>query len=525
MLKKFNETHYTDTYSEKFVLYIKKLKKFFKTNDISHYSIHFTNKRPDPINKSFNPNPNHYDPIGLYTYPAKYVLNNPSDINYGKDFRYLILIKYKSKHTLLLKNIINKYECINVLRLLGFSLSDIDNYIDVLINKKYNYWFSGINKWGKIFFFIIQHDMSIIIDDTKEKIFDRYRLRTQLEQNKILSKKYDAIIDDNQNDKDAIINNREPQQICFLKRSAFEYVDIEYLNNTNQPKIDRIDYENRHLNKIAATISSIIDDKIISRRSEWSDYIFYTKKGYTISITREFKKGYTDNKYFGQKKHKEFKESDQYILRFRVSTNIGELVYAASDEKLSKVYEKMKEEWEYFKERNIINPNWVFMSLDIYNKIKKEKKEKYLKEEKEKEFQLIKKRIPSFLERIKNYIKNNNLDINLDINLDDYNDEDWNNIISIYKNLEYFINIFNNLFKKFKNKEEMIKYFTDKRDDPELFEYFYGTNKELANKFIDIYTHYINKIGDELIRTKNTSLVYMFESRIYDFQTFIISLF
>ena len=70
-----NELNFRDTYPKQFQEFINDYKKY-KNNDL--YYVQFANHATNTIDKRMYDNPDHSDPMGVYGYPIKYVINYPA---------------------------------------------------------------------------------------------------------------------------------------------------------------------------------------------------------------------------------------------------------------------------------------------------------------------------------------------------------------------------------------------------------------------------------------------------------------
>jgi len=199
--------------------------------------INFTNEmitrkislEPDPIIKRFNPDPGHQDPAGLYTYPLQYILDNVDDIPYMADAKYIRVVLDKSKRMLFIDNFKSSKEVKEILiKIIEYlnpywdednDLTEeqyINDYMHLIKNQFPHRIKVGRENWeGRLFLQCIQYD------NIKVKV------RTPKEQTRLLTKLgYDAIEDSSSNNNIAVINENEPTQTIFLKRNAFDILEI-----------------------------------------------------------------------------------------------------------------------------------------------------------------------------------------------------------------------------------------------------------------------------------------------------------
>jgi hypothetical protein len=314
---KLDEVHYSDYYGKNFELFRKKYIKQKKNKDLF---VQFTNYMDDVLIKKPYEDPNHHDPIAIYGYPLWYVIDYPADIWYGSRAKCLRILQNISPRKTLLLNFIDEIDANNYLRKVGLSTSLMNVAIKHFKIPR------GRSQIPKAFFAVIQHDFSNpekIEEDGETKTV--YKQRSGIEQAMLLRKMgFDAFEDRSTNDKKAIINNREPCQIGFLNQQAFKVLEIfdmggdlkdrEKITSKVGTSRDPIIKNER---KLAALIAQQLDDAIIEQNLERLYYggnpsEYYTKNGRLIRIEFQLPSYYTRTRKMGQKKHKEYKFSDQF---------------------------------------------------------------------------------------------------------------------------------------------------------------------------------------------------------------------
>lgn len=84
------EMHYEDFYSKQFVEFRRKYSKMKKDTS---YFVNFNNFYDNILDKRVSPKQDHSDPAAIYAYPLKYVIDHPMDIRYGRNAKFLRVIK------------------------------------------------------------------------------------------------------------------------------------------------------------------------------------------------------------------------------------------------------------------------------------------------------------------------------------------------------------------------------------------------------------------------------------------------
>lgn len=318
-----SEVHYSDLYPPSFQAFRKKYLPLLRKHKAYDLYVQFSNYADNTMDRTAFASPDHHDPVGVYGYPIAYVLNYPADIWYGKGARYLRVLQDSSRRKLDIKSIDTESKAWNLLTRMGFSYSDAGTSLK-LAWKSYKQRLKGSTRWGKTFLVAMQMDLlSPPIDDGSRRMIKtpEYTIRSGVEQTKMFLKAgFDAIEDTGRNNNQAIINDREPEQIIFLTRAAFRVVEVIDLRSgtparqlpshvapdPDSPRIER---------PFVAMIARAMDDQL----SEGPDYgKYWTKQGRRIEVHFDRKSSYYQNKKMGEKKHKE----DRLFDAYRPSINI-----------------------------------------------------------------------------------------------------------------------------------------------------------------------------------------------------------
>lgn len=358
MNKELNlETHYIDVYPKTFLEF---RKKYLKSKNLY---VQFSNHKFDNIDKSVNYNPNHGDMVGNYAYPIEYVLNYPSDIWYGRNAKYLRVLKDTSKNKIII-NDLTENQIDSILRKMNLSSSEL-KYV-----KKY-FKLKGSKSLQKAFFLYIQHDIS----------YDTPKLRTGVEQtNLFLKAGIDCIEDKSRNQNTAIINPREPNQIVFLTRNSFEIIETFQLNYK-----DMSIYSNKVGEDKQKKLANMIFEKFNEKLYKSKDNVYFSNNGKMLLLDFQISNEHMKDKKIGEKKHKQYKFNDMYKVK----------VILYSDKDTIEVNFNENEKFEYIsdyiyssylrKEKKYNN----YYTIEKYNndleKRKKEEHDKYVKAQTEKE--------------------------------------------------------------------------------------------------------------------------------------------
>jgi hypothetical protein len=358
-----NEMHYEDLYPPEFVEFRKKylaLGKNYKGNDLY---IQFTDYAPTKRHKKAHETPDHSDFIGIYGYPLSYVVNYPADIWYGRNAARLRVLQDTSQKILSL-NYMTWRDAQSAVYKLGFDMGLLD------IARK-NYKHSGATMAGKCFLSVLQFKMEELpISDNSDRMVDKkkinYAQRSGREQTDLLLKLgYDCVKDSSSNHKQAVINNREPEQICFLTRSSFKVLDII---NFTQPEADR-KYKSlagggsshRDFEKLfAERIFNAIDDSAKNVPREENSHIYFSQKGRQLQIDfNEFDK-YNAGYKMGEKRHRDDKLYTRDVIVITLESERGVITYRSQPKQ--KIKEAVQIIQSEFNESQEI-PGWQPLSF------------------------------------------------------------------------------------------------------------------------------------------------------------------
>ena len=394
-----DEVHYSDYFGKNFEVFRKKYLKILKEPDSQDLYVNFTNYSGDTLDKSFSQDPTHKDPVGVYGYPLKYVVNNPSDLWYGANSRYMRILKNKRPNkTLWLQHITEG----DAKRYIGKIYNTDFGTVDIIYKTTSKYMKKNVNNSvtpGSIFFWNIQHDM-LSEPETKDKWGDKkitYKFIPQKEQSqRIMKLGFLALKDSASTNKKAIINDREPEQILFLRRDVFDILE-SFDMNLKSDAVRTISEPNTIERKLVAAIAEKMDDKLKEgpERASLNGWSYYwTQKGRRIEIDFSWSNEYFDymsnSRRMGEKKHKEMKKYDMKQPTIKIRSEIGTFKLSeAPSTKFSEIVQDFVDRWSTLKQ----NPE----SASAQDKFEKETKAEFLgKKDKEHKFYIIQRMLKEF---------------------------------------------------------------------------------------------------------------------------------
>lgn len=350
-----NEVHWSDDFPKGFIEFRKKYYKFAKNTDLF---VQFTNYQTDDINKASPPDNkvDHHDFLAnSYAYPLSYVISHPSDIWYGKTAKYLRVLQDKSKNKVVL-NYLTKYEANRYIMKMELDYGLIDFAIK-------EFKLKGKNQIGQAFLKVVQLNLEAqpqYHELDRKKKNPIYPIRTPKEQtNLLLNAGIDALEDRSTRDSNAIINDREPQQIAFLTRHSYDVKEIFFLRNENKFLI-KSEPNEKHARKLASMILEKMNDKIISTNKD-EKHMFFSQKGRRIEIYFEDARNIRNRK-LGQKFHKEYKLSDNYKIKIVMHSEKGQTIrHFSTNEKFKDITYDFYNSWSKESDKN-----WTPYNLEKY---------------------------------------------------------------------------------------------------------------------------------------------------------------
>jgi hypothetical protein len=361
------EVKYTDLYPTDFETFRKKYNKLKNTPGLY---VHFSNHRSDTLDKSFHDSPDHTDPVGLYCYPLKYVIEHPADIWYGRSAKYLHVVTITDAAKPLYLQHMNDSDMLQIIRHMNLStsFSAIENDLKQIKRARR---LTGSKAMHKAFMTYVQCHLD---DD-----FKCDTTRSGAEQTALFLKAgYTALIDNAKVINNAIINDREPEQIVFLRRDAFKIVEMfnlradeaeaKFLTHTN------VESDPTYMRKLAALAFAAMGDKLVDSAPEGPhttiEKLFFSAKKRRLYVDLETVVD-RDNLKIGQKKHKSNKLSDGTKGRIKLFSEKGR--YSAtlfSDETAQEVADKLGAQFRHGE--GVADPE--FQPLDSKEYVAKAKK-------------------------------------------------------------------------------------------------------------------------------------------------------
>ena len=228
------EMRFEDKFGKGFLEFHAKYKKKGLKDDSSLYvnfhsdpdRFNFENKNPVSGNLS-----THKDPTAIYAYPLKYVIDHPSDVRYGANAKFIRVLRKRDAASVLWLQHMNTWDQSNMIRKTkGEDWSSVylamkKIFPDMKSNEN-GLWFRAM-QWQP-------ESFDMMYEWLKEKKRNPYntpkfepKIMTSDEQAKMfLGLGYQAILDDAKRTSKAAINDWEPEQIAFLRRDAFEVIDM-----------------------------------------------------------------------------------------------------------------------------------------------------------------------------------------------------------------------------------------------------------------------------------------------------------
>lgn len=182
-------------------------------------SVHFTKGINGAINLSLNPKPFHNDPIGIYSFPKKYVLegNLKRNTMFSK-MPFIYILKPSSNAKILNLSTLTFDQARDILIKMGI---DSPNKESILNDKEIYHntgnkesWKAGHLFWGVLERFLNKNNKNIKKNITWNVLFKKAGYNVLLDQG------------------DGIIHSNEPSQIVYLERSAVDVLELISQHNT-----------------------------------------------------------------------------------------------------------------------------------------------------------------------------------------------------------------------------------------------------------------------------------------------------
>jgi hypothetical protein len=270
----YTEAHITDVMPKTFFEFVKKYKKL-KADP--YLFVQFTNHAGSNLQLGAHGSPDHADPVGVYGYPLKYVIEYPADIRYGSNAKYLRVLRNTSPMDTLVLTALPEWRAEGLMHKMG---------LDPMLLRQVGRHFK-LNKnssiYGKQLFGCIQHDF----------VNGKPVIRSGAEQTALLRKVCKAVEDRAKNRNTAIINPSEPQQIIFLSRDSFKVEEVFHLrqessDNLMAKKDSDVTLAQRIANLVFRGLGDGIKEQTVSKHEKnprsSGTFEFYSKRGALLSI-------------------------------------------------------------------------------------------------------------------------------------------------------------------------------------------------------------------------------------------------
>lgn len=375
-----DEVHYTDLYSKGFEAFRKKYNKVVRNKQDGSLYVQFTDHMTQNIDRTPWRNPDHSDPVAVYAYPLRYVINYPADVWYGQTAKYLRVLKNKARNPLRFFKM-TEWEAERILMRMGLPTELLR------LARKEGKYTGGSNQWAQAFMRAVQLRYDLEPEEGGWGM-KHYAVRTGQEQSQLFLKAgYDALIDTARTQKQAAINDREPEQIAFLTRYAFEVVEVFPLRIQRTANHSLTSFEPErdvHGRKLVALVLEALGDRLVSGPVTWNwGSLYWSAKGKRVYINFDRK---TDMSLgWGEKQHKALKLSDasKTILRIEHSERgkLGGEYY--SDTKFKDIVDDVVSDWNQAKEVENFIPETKEMWEAETKRVQDEETKKRIQKEKE----------------------------------------------------------------------------------------------------------------------------------------------
>lgn len=401
-----NEVDYRDLLPKAFEDFRKRYAALVKQGQGADLYVQFTSK-DNAMDRTAVQKPDHADFVGTYAYPIGYVLSHPADIWYGRGARYLRVIRCTTNRILRLDAIQSEPQVYRLMGAVGYDQRTAGTIIG-LIKKHYKDRIGGSNKFAKLFLQSIQVDMQSTPtkDDSWGKTKFKYRIRSGQEQSALIMKAgYDAVEDQSRTNKQAVINDREPEQICFLTRGAFRVIEVVPLRpGVEDKKLPGLTHASPDApvteRPFAQALANILDgDKLKDgpERSSLNGWSYYwTVKGRRVEVAFAPYDGYYVDKNIGQKNHRQDKLQDPNETSVVIRTELGD-IQGTYDRKVRfpEIIKDLAQDWTALK-KNPHETAWKPQNLAGYHQAKKDEATAYYRAKIEKENQRTISELPQF---------------------------------------------------------------------------------------------------------------------------------
>ena len=381
ILQLLNEIHYEDFYSNSFQEFIKKYRKL--KNDTSIY-VNFNNHYNNTEDKSMYDDPSHSDPMGVYAYPLKYVIDHPMDVRYGKTSKFLRVLKKTDRGNTLRVQYEDDWQLNRIFfEETGLHFSMVEKYLKIIYGsevKSRTLWFKAMQCEHNSLLELLEW-AKMSKSKRNEVRQPTAKIKTAREQNTMWKKHgYSTIIDSAKNQKTAVINAWEPEQVIFLTRGSFKTLEVIEMGRAQKDTSGFItnvsnEYEDILLKKVTAGVARGIGDKLIVKSKDPQKkisksaltsgmggyYMYFTEKGRMIGC--KFVRNNNDHENpsikFGEKIHKRYKKTDDQEIYVKIVSEKKTIeLNFPSDARIDDIIPDIISAWH---DEDEINPNFVPM--------------------------------------------------------------------------------------------------------------------------------------------------------------------
>lgn len=395
--------HYEDIYPRGFIEFRKKYLKLLKSPERHDLWVQFTNFAPDPLQKNPHKDPDHRDPVGIYGYPLEYVLKHPADIWYGGQAKYLRVLKGRKQNKALRLQYVDWSEARSLLYKMGFTDGE------ELMEKAKALWPERIGKnstsVARMFFSVVQMKLEDVEvprnKDKRREVAKNIAIRSGQEQTALLRKAgFDEVIDSAKNNKNAVINDREPEQVIFLHRHAFDVIETFVLGRkTDKGGVGTAQDQSQQMPRLAALIATGLSDKIVDREVNYSSGTFWTLAGREIRLSFDRPSSYYEGKKMGEKKHKESRLESSYLASITVETERGPIKFTSRNQKFEELADEVQQDFQSMQGQQ--DPDWKPITRALRKEQEDARKAAYYEAERKKKAEENARWVPKQIEYAK----------------------------------------------------------------------------------------------------------------------------
>lgn len=342
---KIQALHVGDLYGDAF----EDFRSRYKKESTYRLYVQFTSHASDPLERNPYGGPlGHSDPAAVYGYPIEYILKHPADVWYGTGARYLRVLRDRSRRKLVLTHV-TADQSVDILQRMDIKDQSgqpvikwpaIEGWLRAL-GRKFSQRVGRTNRDAKLFFLAAQQvgpgDETVLSGADQTARFRRAG--------------FDALEDVAKRPSQAVINDREPAQIAFLTRHAFEVVETVHLHGKSD-HVSTTWNTDRFERKLAAQIADVMDDRLAegperSSLGGWS--YWWTRKGRRIETMVEKDQSYYEKRMgekWGSKPHKSQTVWTPHHVKIVINTEFGrDEVAIDSDERTKELWRDLKAAW------------------------------------------------------------------------------------------------------------------------------------------------------------------------------------